>query len=274
MRKIQDQTLASTRIDSQGEKLTKEFLQKYCDHVGSGRIPLHQEHDMSKPTAGYIENTRLLPDPEHHGEWRVIGDVFIEEGQVENVLGGFSISGVEMIRRSSSATAFIYLSFPHYNNVELITALTDDPDLSVGKWIKKAAAPIDWVIIASVVAFAITPIWDDVYKRKIAPRIDSLLAKYLGTFQDKGLSVELTQIVLFKGNEVEVRIIPTKNNQSTCLQSEYVLDGLRKVTEFLNTDLKANDVGVKRIIIFYNDGVAAFELHRVEYGDGHVEHLV
>lgn len=274
MRKYENQIVGGTRKDAQGEKLSKEFLQRFCSHVGGKRIPLHQQHDMAKRTAGFIENVRLVPDTEIRGEWRLIGDVSIEEGDVEDVLGGFSISGVEKFHRPSTATALIYLPFPHYNDKDLVAELCSDTDLIVGKWIKKEADPTAWVLLGSVIAFAVTPIWDDVYKRKIAPRLDQLIKKYRELLNAKGLSLELAQIVLFKDAEVEVRIIPAKGDQTTCLQPEAIQAGLQRVVEFLNTDIKANNIGVNRMVIFYDEGKAAYGLHRIEYSDGHVEHVV
>ncbi len=274
MRKYKNQIIGGTRVDVQGEKLTREFLQRYCDYVGDKRIPLHQQHDMSRKTAGFIENVRLIPDMEIHGEWRLIGEVSVEEGDVEDVLGGFSISGMEELRKSSTATAHIYLPFPHYNDEQLVAELCSDADLTVGKWIKKGAEPIAWAVLGSVIAFVVTPIWDDIYKRKIAPRLDELIKNYRERLNAKGVKIELVQIVVFKDEEVEVRIVPTKGDQVICLQTEIVQAGLQKVVEFLQADVKANSVGAKRIVIFYDDGRAAYGLHRVEYGDGHVEHVV
>jgi hypothetical protein len=273
VQKYVNQPVGSTHVDAHGEKLSKEFLQGFCDHVGGKRFPLHQQHDMAKRTAGFIENLRLIPDTETPGEWRLVGDVSIDEGDIEDLLGGFSISGMEELRTSSTATALIYLPFPHYNDKTLVAELCSDTDLTVGKWIKKEADPTAWVVLGSVIAFAVTPIWDDVYKRKIAPRLDELIKKYREPLSSRGLSIELTQIVLFKDAEIEVRIIPSKGDQAVCLQTEAIQAGLQRVVEFLNVDTKANNVGVNRIVIFYDVGKAYYGLHRIEYVDGHVEHL-
>jgi hypothetical protein len=142
-------------------------------------------------------------------------------------------------------------------------------------WIVKASVlPIGWVLLGSVVAFAITPIWDDVYKRKIAPRIDELLAHLLPVFRKKRLAAELVQIILFKDCEVEVRVIPVEGKEAACLHSTVVEIGLREVIAFLTTDLKAQSIGVKRIVIFFDEGPGAYKLHRIEFADGHVEHVV
>jgi hypothetical protein len=274
MRRITDQTLAGTNLDTQGERLSKAFLDQFCEQATNTRFPVHQQHDMLKPVAGYIENVRVVPDGENSGEWRLIGDVSLDTGKIEDVLGGFSISGIEMLRCSPSATALIYLPFPYYNDHDLIQELFNDPDLNVGKWIKKSAEPVTWVVLGSVIAFAITPIWDDVYKRKIAPRIDELLNKYLSFFQEKGLTSELVQILLFQNEKVEVRLIPIKGKEAICFRSKCVLDGLAKVVAHLSNDSKANDVGVKRIVLYYNVTIMAFSLHRIEYADGAIEHVV
>lgn len=273
MRKYENQIIGGTLEDAQGEKLSKEFLQRFCSHVGGKRIPLHQQHNMAKKTAGFIENLRLVPDTEIFGEWRLVCDVSIEEGDVEDLIGGFSISGTEELRWSSTATALMYLPFPHYNDADLVAALCSDTDLNVGKWIQKQADPTTWVVLGSVIAFAVTPMWDDVYKRKIAPRLDELMEKYRKPLNARGLSLELVQIVIFKDTEVEVRIIPARGDQATGLQTEVIQAGLQRVVEFLSEDVKANNIGVNRIVIFYDEGKAAYVLHRIEYHDGHVEHV-
>ena len=273
MRRILNQTLASTNLDSQGERLSKQFLQNFEARAANSKFPIHQQHDMSKPVAGYIENLRLLPDENRPGEWRLVGDVSYEEGKLEDVMGGFSISGMELVRPVESPTALVYLTFPHYNDAALLEVLAEDTELNIGKWIQKGAEPIGWILLGSVVTFAATPIWDDIYKRKIAPRIDELIDRYLPLFRQRGLRPEIGQLVQFQGGLVEVRLIPTKGKEATCLRSDVVQRGLSKVVAFLSSDRKAADVGVRRIVVFYNDAEAAYELHRIEYADGSVEHV-
>ena len=229
---------------------------------------------MLKPVAGYIENARVLPDSNRPGEWCLVGDVYVDEGTLEDVLGGFSVSGVQMIRRPEAASALLYLPFPHYNDVALLAELSTDSELGIGKWIKKGAEPIAWAIIGSVIAFAITPIWDDVYKRKVAPRIDALLARLIPKLRSKGLSTELAQVVLLGNSEIEVRIIPVRGREEVCLASTNVEAGLRKVVAFLSSDAKAQAVGVKRMVLFFDDGLQGFKIHRIEFADGSVQHVV
>lgn len=273
IRIFKDQCLASTNLDRQGERLSKEFLERFCAGMGT-KFPVHQQHDMQKSVAGYIENARLLPDPDQPNEWCLIGDVSVDEGSVEDVLGGFSISGVEMIRYPETASALLYLPFPHYNDTDLLSELSKDSDLRIGKWIKKGAEPIGWVLLGSVITFAITPIWDDVYKRKVAPRVDNLLAKFLHTLRSRGLSTELVQIILIGDSEVEVRIIPVKGKEELCLGSQIVIEGLRNVVDVLSKDTKAQSVGVKRIVIFFDESLGSYKIHRIEFANGTVQHVV
>ena len=86
MTTIHTQTLGGTSLDLQGERLTKAFLEQYCAAAYGKRVPLHREHDMARPTVGYIENIRLVPDADHAGEWRLVGDVSLEEGELDECL--------------------------------------------------------------------------------------------------------------------------------------------------------------------------------------------
>jgi hypothetical protein len=268
-----NQTLASTNLDSQGERLSRFFLQRCCARMVGRRFPINQQHDISMPVAGYIENVRVMESATSPGEWQLVGDVYVDKGTVSDVIGGFSISGLEMLRESQSASALCYVPFPQYNDTELIDELQTDPDLNVGKWIKKSAEPVGWMILGSVLTIVVAPIWDDVYKRKIAPRIDSLLEKYLPLLRSKALAAELVQIVEFNGEDVEVRIIPTRGREEVRLHSSCVRQGLNEVVNFLLGDQKALNVGVDRVVIFFDEAIAAYKLHRLEYSDGSVDHL-
>lgn len=272
MRHIKGQPLASTNFDRQGERLTKAFLEELAQRTKGKRLPLHQQHDMSKPVPGFMENVRLEPDPENLGEWRLVADVTFDDGKIEDVIGGFSISGVEMLHRSPSASALVYLPYPHYNDEKLVKLLTAEPDLNVGKWIKKGAEPVGWVVLGSVIAFVLSPIWDDVYKRQIAPRIDNLLSKYLAVFHARGLGAELVQIVSFCGRDVEVRLIPIRGAEESCLRSDSVEKGLARMLAVLSADAKAKTVGVDRVVLFFNATIEGFSVHRIEYADGTVIH--
>lgn len=85
-------------------------------------IPRTQAHDMRRPVTGYIEDPRLVPDsgPGPLEKWRSIGDLYLDSGSLDDALGGFSISGLEMMRRPENATVLLYLPCPHYNDEGLL----------------------------------------------------------------------------------------------------------------------------------------------------------
>lgn len=272
MHTYKSQTLASTNVDSQGEKLTKEFLESALKLMGSARFPLHQHHDMSLPVLGFVEKPRVLPDPDHPGEWKLVGDVTVEPDDLEEALGGFSISATELIIESDEPVALIYLPFPHYNNTELVEALAENGYVSVGKWIKKAADPSIWMIIGSAVVLLVTPVWDDIYKQKIAPKLGEIINRCLHRTQAEGLFTELLQVVELNGSRVEVRLIPAKHKQAYCLRAEAIEQGMAAAIDFLSRDQKTLSVGVNRLIVYFDDTADRYKLHRAEYLDGDVIH--
>ena len=260
-------------VDRVGERLTKSFLDKYANAVKGSRQPLHDKHDMARPTIGFVENHRVQHDPDNPGEWILVADVYLEDGVPIEAYGGFSISGVEMIHEPELADARLLIAYPHYNDEKLIRELAADPALDIGKWIRKGAEDFQWgVIFGSLLAFIVTPIWDDTYKRKIAPRIDQLLQLYLAKLQPKGVGAELVQQVVFRDEAVEVRFIPDRGSEASCLRSEVIGAGLQLVVAFLWQDRKSGDVGVRRIVVFYDKGASGYALHRIEYADGSVDH--
>ncbi len=136
---LHDQTLASTREDSHGEKYSKAFLE---DMLATAplRAPIHQQHDMSLPTLGWINNFRLLPDPDQEGKWRLVGDIHLEGDAPPRDLHGYSWSATRRTSANCEKPRFdLYLPWPHYNDTALNEWLLDQPeDLGVGKWIKKS----------------------------------------------------------------------------------------------------------------------------------------
>jgi hypothetical protein len=54
MEQIIGQILAGTQLDLQGEKLSKAFLDEFCQYTDAVKSPLHQHHDMSKKIVGYF----------------------------------------------------------------------------------------------------------------------------------------------------------------------------------------------------------------------------
>jgi hypothetical protein len=274
VRTILSQTVASTHIDRNGERLTKAFLEKYAAAMVGAKHPLNSQHDLSRRTAG-IENHRVVPDPSSLGEWLLLADVHLDEDVPIESFGGFSIAGIEMVYVPESADAKLLLGYPYYNDADLLRELAEDKRLALGKWIRKSAGELELgVLLGSLLAFLVTPIWEDMYTRKIAPRIDQLIDLYVKKIQSKGISAELLQVVGFNGSDVQVHFIPARSLEAKCLRSESVRQGLRVAIDFLQNDGKSNNVGARRIVLFYDEGKAGYALHRIEYSDGDIEHMV
>lgn len=272
MRTFLNQTLGGTRLDRQGERLPLAELQAICEKCRGKRIPLHQKHSMAEATLGYIENLRTLADGE--SDWSLIGDVYLTQGELDEALKGFSISLTLPLRSVENPELLLYIPYPHYNDSALIEGLATDSTLSIGKWVKKEADPTAWAIFGATIAFAVTPIWDDVYKRKIAPAVDRFLETHLLQLQQAGMNLEHVQHLIYESHQVEVRFIPAPGKERFCFSTDLLRSGISQVIECLSQDTKAKEPGVERIILSYDIGCRAYTLLRVEYKDGEVERHV
>ena len=154
------QTIASTKIDSQGERLSIDDLRGYVEFCRGRKVPLHQHHQMIAPTTGYIENVRLIEDFGNPGEWMVVGDLTVQSGKYMGELGGFSISFTAPLVQRENASCLLYIPYPHYNDDELVSALASDPELTIGKWIKKSADPATYALFGATIVFVLRPAWD------------------------------------------------------------------------------------------------------------------
>ena len=274
MRTFINQTLGGTRLDSQGERLPLAELQAICEKFRGKRIPLHQKHSMADTTLGYIENLRTLPDSEASGDWSLIGDVYLTEGELDEALKGFSISLTLPLREVADPELLLYIPYPHYNDSTLIEELATDRTLTIGKWVKKAADPCSWALFGATIAFVVTPIWDDIYKRKIAPVVDRFLETHFLRLHQAGINLEHVQHLSYESHQVEIRFIPALGKERYCFSSDLLRAGISQVIECLKQDVKAKDPGVERIILSYDVGCRTYTILRVEHKDGEVEHHV
>lgn len=273
MQVFKNQILSGTGPDIYGETLSKAFLERACEHFRGRLAPVNREHGYDHPALGYIENLRVVPAADSN-EWHLIGDVTVRLGDLSAILGGFSISGVEPIITSPAAEGTVLLPYPHYNDTNLIDEIASDPTLSIQKWIKRSADATTWALIGAAVTFAITPVWDDVYKRLVAPRIDNLVNSLLEKLRAKGLSSQLVQLVSYRGNNIEIRFIPDNKQEHRCLASPVIGRGIKSVVAFLDTDAKAKTMGIERAVLYFDPDADDYVIHRIEYNDGTVEHLV
>lgn len=269
--RFEGQKLAGTSLDTQGERLSLEDLQSYVTFCKGRKLPLHQQHQMAEPTIGYIENIRLVEDEKQNGEWVVLGDITVEAGAFDKGMRGFSISFMAPLVEVESADCLLYIPFPYYTSQEFVSELASDPNLKIGKWVKKSADLTNYALFGATIAFALTPVWDHIYKSRVAPIIDRFLDDHLAKLSSKNLSLEHVQIVLHGGHEVELRFVPERGKERWCFAEQCITAGISLVAQKLHASPMADEHGVQRVVLRYSPVDRAYEISRVEYRNGHVD---
>ena len=268
---IQNQILGGTSIDRQGEKLTYEFLNDFCNTFKGKRMPLNQQHDLGLKTIGYAENLRLEKFGNSDKEWSLIGDLFVDRDNLEIAVVGFSISGVEEIKSENNPDFLLYIPFPYYNDAELLESLSESHKINLGKWIKKNNTPESWAIFTAAVAFAITPVWDDFYKTVIAPKIKKFVSEELPKLAKKGVGLHHAQIVDYRGCEIEIRFIGEWGREKECYSLNIMRNAISMVKHELDATFSTSDP-ISRIVLCYNKDSKSYFVHRIEKDSGNVEH--
>lgn len=274
MKLLKNQTLGGTNTDQSGESLPLEFVKDFVSSVAGCRMPVHQQHQMSLPVAGFVENVRLVKDDENEGEWLIVGDISYEEDMLDFVVGGLSISGTIAMRTVDKPTAHIYLPSPHHIDSELVGILERDEHLTIGRWVQKAASPCDWVVIGSAFLIMLgTPIWQQTYDKIIAPRVSKFLDDVEPLLRKRKLRAEILQYVELNEKRIELRVITdrtSKESYSASAQKTAIVSA----EEYLVQDPKVDTIGVQRIVLYFDSRKMSYKVHRVEYLDGIVNHIV
>ena len=264
------QKLGGTSLDSQGECLALEDLIAYTEFCRGRRIPLHQRHDMSEPTTGFIENVRVELDEASPRNWVLLGDVTVQRGALNDGLRGFSISFVAPLVQRVHPLSLLYIPHPHYKDSALVAELSGDEGLNIGKWIKKSDSSEAIALFGAALAFALAPAWDHFYKAKVAPAIDAFLERHFATINGAGLGLEHVQVVYIDGEEVELRFIPERGKERWCFSHDALCAGIRLVAAKLDADPLATVVAVRRVVLRFEVSSREYEIVRIEYGDGAV----
>jgi len=268
-RVIKGQRVASTNLDLHGERFSKNALEKFAGK--NERIPLHQNHDMSKPTVGYIENFRVEADPSNVGEWVLIADVhYLVEDIDEAAFGGFSISIKEAFAGNQTNPDFeIYLPYPIYNDTNLVESMASEfSDAVICKWQKKGKDTLSHALIVSLVGLVLKPIWEDIYKEHIRPQLNGLFG-ILSHLKKKNISADFVQGLFGpRGESVGAYFIPIRGKENDCYTDEKIFAGVRKAHQFLFSDKKSLSIGAKKIKLLFNPKNRSFEIIHIEYADG------
>jgi hypothetical protein len=266
---IIQQIIASTNEDSHGERVSKEFLEKICRSHANKKLPLHQQHDMSKETIGYCENFNLVYDDKTE-EYHLKTDIYFTCETIDEAMRGFSWSYIEGLTPNYETSEYrICLPYPFYNDQALITNFTDaDPSLGIGAWRKKALDPNTIALLFSGVCFALGPMWNNIYNDHVAPNIKNLFTQYK-QLEEKGLTADFVQTII--GNldeEFGVHFVPDRSNEKESFTISTISQGLSEVHSFLKEDQKSKTIGIYRIKLFYNSSSGKYEIFHAEYLDG------
>jgi hypothetical protein len=270
-----NQIIAGTREDKHGERYSKEFFEKLLATIPK-RTPLNVGHEMGIPTAGYLENFKLVQNTDSPEEWNVTADIYVTDGELDigGALKGFSFSATSIDwGNTSSPEEILFLPYPIYNDLEFIGDLVNSSDdLAVGKWIKKSVDPV--LIGMAITAFAVVigPEWDIQYKNRIRPKLIDIISR-LPTLNKKGISLDIVQrFIGYCDEEIQMYFIPDRSNELESHTENNIKKGLNIALSTISRDSKAKSVGVKRIELKFNPETHKFDVFRILYLDGVDKH--
>lgn len=270
MKVILKQILAGTHIDSQGEKHPKEVLERFAESYKDIKLPLNQHHDLRLPTVGFIENIKVIQDPEHQDTWLLVGDVHIENDEIEigKSFGGFSISYMEMMRPSSKQESFeVFLPHPHYNDRQLVEQIFEEGHVSVGKIVRKGLSTDEIAIVVSLLVLVVQPAWDDFYRTKIATLVANFFSNRFPILARKNISADVIQHVDYCGHHVQVLLIPLRGHEQKCFSVERQFAAISLVLEYLEA-LELNHVPVKKVTLTFHMAKGQFQINTIYFVDG------
>jgi hypothetical protein len=274
---VLDQTIGSTHIDSQGEKIPKHILESFTQHK---RTPLYQNHQPEKPSIGYMENFRLVPDPSFEGEWLLKADIYFtqEPMDIEIALGGFSWSINEPIKEYKASAERHYavlLPYPYYNDDSLLYELHNaDENLSLERWYKKSADPTKIAVLVSFIGFIVTPIWAKIYDDIIWPKIVKLFES-ISILKRRGIQrTDFIQICEIKNHQTSLLFIPEANQENECHSKENLKKGIQSVNNYAQNDHRSITPGYHVVKLFWDRRISAYKLFHIEYKDGTANNIL
>ncbi|OEU70825.1 MAG: hypothetical protein BA863_12005 [Desulfovibrio sp. S3730MH75] len=271
---IKNQIIAGTDKDSHGESYPKDFFEDLLEATPE-IMPLHTQHDMGAKTSGFLTNFKLVPHKDH---WVVRADVHIDKESENPDLNGFSFSAtMEMAGKLENPIFNIYLPYPNYNDRELVNELLlDEPDLMVGKWVKKSLDPLSIGLIASAALLIVSPEWEIQYKQHVRPFLKKLLL-YIPKLKKKNIPVDLVQQVEYYGHTVAIYFVPDRTNEilnEESTQIEHIETGYKNAIDFMTNDSKSSLVGVKMIKLLYDPEIHEYTVFHIQYSNGEDNHIL
>ena len=259
------QILGGTRLDSQGEHLTREQLREFAAGAEGQRVPLNAHHDMSLPPGGFIENIRVIPDSQSPNDWLLVGDVTIESGSLNELLKGFSISFFEPLFPGEGGS--VYLPFPFYNDPALISQLRSIDGLGVGKWIQKNAAPQTISAFITSEALISRPRWDPDYLDFVTGYFTEIISHYRAAatvMAKRKILLEFVQQIMFGSSSVEVRFIRRQIGRDTLLTVKQAIEGIKLANGVIFESKPELTKPRRRIVLKYDAHENRYSIDRVD----------
>ena len=273
MKVLLSQTVASTNLDGQGERIAVEHLHYAARKWAGQRVPMNQQHRSDLPSPGYFENIRLLPDEANPDEWRLVADIYYDETMVVDPVGGLSIAFLEPIRKAESAEMFqVFVPFPHYKDEQFLDELFEEGYVSVGRYGKKSVELEQAALIATVVVAVLAPMWDKIWKETIGPAVSEFFQRKFPLLRARGIHAELLQHLDYEGTHVEVTFVPQRGSEERCFGVEKTYPAMLQVHDFLAA-LDVNHVTVAKVFMIFEASLDQFKMVRVHFVDGTVEHI-
>lgn len=206
---IKAQVLATTELDSHGEKLTKDQLHGLFLSQPSEMVIYHQ-HDFGRPPVALANNLSFVQLPS--GEYAITADVVVHDEDAFAQCGGFSMAWLAdeySIRPESEPALKIYFNpriFFVDEAIELISASTNDDIFNARELKQKALDSAAILILKFIAASAIAGF----FGKSGADAYDKLRAKIAALAshrRERGETVVLHMIVPPELNSLQAEVV-------------------------------------------------------------------
>ena len=242
--------IASTRLDSQGERLTRDALVSLAESIGRKFVPVGEEHDPRKPPIGRLLSAAVQDREDGESEVLAILEIFDEDEPAKEV------DDREIVLRPSDGPVAISHDWTHLDpadqeDVLAISKILGSAPVYEGK---KAAEPISVItfmagtVVGTIAGGFLSQVGADAWTA-IKPHLNKLFRR-----KERRKAEQLLKISVFKeiqGANVEVVILATNPEPKDV---DGLIDrGLGAIDRLL--PMYANRIpDVRRLTFDYNDG--------------------
>lgn len=284
--------LGSTNVDRHGEKFSRDFFARLIQTIPH-RVPLHRNHDLSQPSAGFLESHRLEPDAEHSGEWALLADLTIpdelpEEDIREIVSRGFSWTATAPVSANCAAPVVeVFLPLPYYRNEANFSGLLDlGVPLGVGRLHRKewTSQQVITLVVAtlsltvSAASLILGPLWRRLYEDHVHAVLGTVLIQLRGLSRSRrpgepSLSTDLVlRLPAPARAQVEVVLVPTRGMEDDCFSRDVVLAALDLAAREVESSPRGEQL--RRVRMLHDSATRRYAVLAMEFEDGETIHFV